>query len=162
MTVSIHTFFYTVVLLILIAYLFTAAISVNFSQSLYATIENSTTVQPMLLLTNPSSTNIRVEVVSTNDTALGKHTCTYASIIIVFHAICLGRGIDYDSRLISLEIPAGTTSLNFSVEIVDDNVLEDFETFNLTINSFSLPANVSVTTPNRTVVLIIDNDGEFV
>ena len=73
----------------------------------------------------------------------------------------LGRGIDYDSGPFNLIIPAGGTSYQFSIEIINDNILESFEIFNLTINPLSLPTNVSVGNPNQTMVLIIDNDGKF-
>jgi len=73
----------------------------------------------------------------------------------------LGKGIDYDSGPFNLTIPAGETSYQFSIEIINDNVLESFEFFNLTINPLSLPAKVSVGNPNQTVVIIIDNDGKF-
>ena len=49
------------------------AISINFSQSLYTSNENTMTVQPILLLTNPSSTDVTVQVMSINITAFGKH-----------------------------------------------------------------------------------------
>ena len=75
------------------------------------------------------------------------------------YVTCLGRGIDYDSGPFNLIIPARRITFPFSIEIIDDNILEDFETFNLTINSLSLPASVSVTNPDQTTIVIIDNDG---
>ncbi|XP_065910088.1 uncharacterized protein [Dysidea avara] len=114
-------------------------ISVNFSQSLYTNDENTKVVQPMLLLTNPSSTDITIQVRSINITAYG-------------------RGIDYDSGPFNLIIPAGKTSCQFRIEIINDNILENLEVFNLTVNPLSLPANVYVGNPNQTMVLIIDND----
>jgi len=59
-----------------------------------------------------------------------------------------------------LIIPARSISFPFSIEIIDDNILEDFESFNLTISSFSLPANVSVANPDQTTIDIVDNDGK--
>ena len=83
------------------------------------------------------------------------------SITNELYIICLGRGIDYDSGPFNLIIPARSTSFPFNIEIIDDNILEDFEAFNLTVNSLSLPASVSVTNPDQTTVVIIDNDGKF-
>ena len=55
-------------------YFVSVAIGINFSQSLYTSNENTMTVQPILLLTNPSSTDVTVQVMSINITAFGKHT----------------------------------------------------------------------------------------
>lgn len=73
----------------------------------------------------------------------------------------VGRVVDYyDSGPFDLIIPAGETVYQFSIEITNDNILEDMEMFNLTINPFSLPANVYVGNLSQTMVLIIDDDGK--
>ena len=54
---------------------------------------------------------------------------------------CSGRGIDYDSGPFNLIIPARSISFLFSIEIIDDNILEDFESFSLTISS-SVDCNI--------------------
>ena len=46
--------------------------SVNFSQSTYSVNENSGVIQPVLVLSNPSSTDITIEVTSTDGSATGK------------------------------------------------------------------------------------------
>ena len=51
--------------------------SVKFSQSTYSVNENSGVVQPVLVLSNPSSTDITVEVTSTDGSATGE--------LILFH-----------------------------------------------------------------------------
>ena len=43
-------------------------------------------------------------------------------------------GIDYDSKPYSIMLPAGMTSVMLNVPIFNDNILEDDETFTLTIN----------------------------
>ena len=47
-------------------------ITVSFNQSEYSVFENVTVVQPVLILSNPSSTNISVQVTDNGDTAFGK------------------------------------------------------------------------------------------
>ena len=49
------------------------AATVKFNQSLYYVIEDSGSAYPTLVLSNPISSNIIVDVVSTNLTALGEH-----------------------------------------------------------------------------------------
>ena len=48
------------------------AITVSFSQSTYTVGEDDGVVQPVLVLSNPSSTDITVQVISTDNTATGK------------------------------------------------------------------------------------------
>ena len=50
------------------------AISISFSQSSYSVNETVGSLQAMLVLSNPSSANITVMVLSDNDTATGKYT----------------------------------------------------------------------------------------
>jgi len=72
----------------------------------------------------------------------------------------VGRNIDYSSGPYILTYPARQTSYQFVIRITDDNVLENFETFNLTIDSLSLPNNITTSVPSETVVLIVDDDGK--
>ena len=52
-----------------------------FSQSLYSVDEDTGVTQPVLVLTNPASTDITVEVFSTYGTAIGE----YRSILIYYY-----------------------------------------------------------------------------
>jgi len=56
--------------------------------------------------------------------------------------------------------PAGTTELMFIIAIINDDILEETETFDVFINSSSLPSNVTSGEPGDVVVIIWDNDGE--
>ena len=55
---------------------------------------------------------------------------------------------------------AGVNLSQLNILITDDNILEDDETFNLTINQSSLPDGVVVVDPSQVTVTIMDNDGE--
>ena len=50
------------------------------------------------------------------------------------------------------------TSVPFKVSLNDDDILEENETFILTINQSSLPSGVTVSNPSVTTVNIVDND----
>ena len=52
------------------------------------------------------------------------------------------------------------TRTSFTVLINDDNVLEGNETFDLIVNSSSIPSDVTVDNNGRTIVTILANDGE--
>ena len=72
-----------------------------------------------------------------------------------------GGGIDYDSGLYTVTIPAGQTSSIFSVTLNDDNILEVNENFSLLINEHSLPPRVILGNPDQATVTIDDNDGKL-
>ena len=59
-------------------------------------------------------------------------------------------------------IPAGNYSVVFDISIIDDNILEMNETFELSIESTSLPSKVfpsrTSRDPSMTTVYIIDDD----
>ena len=71
----------------------------------------------------------------------------------------IGRGVDYDSGLYTVIIPAKQTSMLFGILINDDSILEGSESFNLTIST--VPHHVIVTNPNEATVTIVDDDGKF-
>ena len=66
---------------------------------------------------------------------------------------------DYHSGLYDITFSVGDTRFLLNVTIVNDNILENNETFNLTINSSSLPGNVEVGKPGQAAVTIRDDDG---
>ena len=59
-------------------HLFPIAITVMFNQTMYSVIEGNGPAQPVLVLSNPSSTPFNVTVTSTNGSATGE----YCSILI--------------------------------------------------------------------------------
>ena len=63
-------------------------------------------------------------------------------------------GIDYDPGPYNLTIPAGNTSLLFTVPLAIDGILESNEEFEIRINGSSLEVLIS-TEPAR--VVIVDN-----
>ena len=69
-------------------------------------------------------------------------------------------GMDYNSGPYSVQFNARVTRVPFNVMINNDNVLEDDETFNLNINTSSLPNGVTVGDPSLTTVTISANDGK--
>ena len=68
-------------------------------------------------------------------------------------------GVDYDSGPYNILFPAGETSVIFNVMIKDDDLFENDETFNLTINPSS---GVSIINPAQVTVTITDDEGNYV
>ena len=56
-------------------------------------------------------------------------------------------------------IPSGKNNVTFGILINDDNIREESETFNLTIDGSSLPN--SVTSRDNATVTIVDNDSKW-
>jgi len=69
-------------------------------------------------------------------------------------------GEDYKFEPYNVTFPAGVTAKSLNVTIVDDNILENNETFNLRISS-QLPNRVNLNNTNQITVTIEDNDGEY-
>ena len=67
-------------------------------------------------------------------------------------------GQDYVYGPYIVTFPAGVTSSHFNVLIIDDDEHEDNETFELTINSFFLPLNISTIHPDQVTVIIKNDD----
>ncbi|XP_065905004.1 uncharacterized protein [Dysidea avara] len=117
--------------------------TVNFNQSTYNVDESDGPAQPVLVLSNPSSTDITISVFSTDGSATG-------------------GGVDYSSGPYNVTIPAGQISVPFDVPINDDNVVEEIEEFLLTIDQSSSLNGVIISSPNVAVVNISDNDEPMV
>ena len=68
-------------------------------------------------------------------------------------------GVDYDSGIYNVTIPAGQTSVPFDVPINNDTIFEGNEDFNLTIIPNTLPDGVTRGNPDTATVTIRDDDG---
>ena len=71
-------------------------------------------------------------------------------------------GSDYEPGPYSVTFVAGMTRATFNVLITNDNILEANETFELAINMSSLPSDVTIGTPGRLTVTIVDDDGKYI
>jgi len=77
-------------------------------------------------------------------------------MILLMH-ISLTAGEDYNITQQSLIIPAGSTSSSYSVDIINDVIHEDDETFNVAITL--LPSCLSIIVDhNVTIVTILDDE----
>lgn len=71
-------------------------------------------------------------------------------------------GQDYGSGPYTVVFPAGETSIQFNVTITSDDVYERNETFQLTIDSLSLPLNVTTAELDQATVIIINDDCKYI
>ena len=68
-----------------------------------------------------------------------------------------GGGVDYDSGPYTVIFPAGVINVSFDVPIIDDNMVENNETFDLTIVSSS-SNKVTLGSSVHATLTIFDND----
>ena len=134
-------------------------IKIMFKKSSYSGSEGNNQipfkVQPVLVLTIPSSSSITVVVESMDATATGKFL-----IVQPLYNIFLIGGEDYTAGPYSVTIPPNMTEVSFNVNITGDNLLENNETLKLSLSSSTLPDRVTVD-PSEVTVTIIDNDGKL-
>ena len=93
-----------------------------------------------------------------------KHETTWGMrmmINFVLFFFLIGTNEDYSSGPYHIVFTAGMTEAVFNISMNDDDILEETETFNIIINSSSLPNNVTIGGLDEAVVTILDNDGEF-
>ena len=72
-------------------------------------------------------------------------------------------GDDYGygvSTFIPLIFSAEVKIVSFDIPIIDDNILEDNETFLVAINSDSLPSSITLGSIDKTTVTIVDDECE--
>ena len=82
------------------------------------------------------------------------------SVIVI--CVRLTAGDDYTgSGPFYITFPAGDDHVMFIISITNDDVVEDTETFTLSINPSSLPSGVTVDDPSQATVTIIDDDSEY-
>ena len=133
------------------------SLNVRFDSPAYNAFEGGVLLQPGLVLSELSSTAITVQVIADDITATGEY------IYIIINTVALlydtTGGVDYNSGPYSVTLPAGVTRASFNITIINDDVLEDGETFNLIITEDSLPENVTLGTPYLTRVTIYNIGG---
>jgi len=130
------------------------AATVTFERTAYSVNEGDGPAQPVLVLSNPSSTNITVQVRDTKNTA----TSEWSNIITKINIRNNVTGIDYDFEQRTVTFVAGQTRVPFNVSITEDYILESNEDFALTIVRKIPTTSVTRGTPFIAIVTIIDDD----
>ena len=126
----------------------------SFNHSTYIIDEDDGSIQPVLVLSNPSSTDITIQVVNEDSTATGEYPILKSYYYYSFFNNT-GGGVDYNSGPYTVILPAGLTSALFDIAVYNDTILEDDENFTLTINSSSAPDGIS---GGQATVIIMDDD----
>ena len=128
-----------------------------FSQSVYSVKENAGVATPLLVLSNPSSTDIIVQVRDTENRATSELITISVNIICSY--IIKGNS-DYGAGPYNVTFLAGETIVTFDIPIISDSILEGNEDFNLLIVQSSLPNRIIRGIPRLVTVTIVDDDGK--
>lgn len=130
---------------------------IHFDPETYHVNEHCGLVQPTLILSNPSSTNITVQVKDSVDTASRKWTNSY----IYYDKLWIYVGTDYDPGPYNVIFPAGKTRMFFDVVINRDDIIEEDEVFILYIDS--LPNGILFDSDSdvTAIITIRRNDGKL-
>ena len=118
----------------------------RFNQTTYRINENDGAFQPVLVLSNPSLTDITIQVIDSEVSATSLSNYT---------------GGDYIPGPYNVTIPAGHTNISFDIPIIDNNIVEDIKIFSLAIAPESLPYLVSRGNPGVAMVTIVSDDGKL-
>ena len=65
---------------------------------------------------------------------------------------------DYIGGMVTFDIPAGVATQSFTIDVVDDNVIECDERFKITL-LFATICNIAIGNDSNSEVIITDNDG---
>lgn len=142
-------------------------IVVNFGLSTYIADESSKNVEVDIRFSNPSSTDITVQVtnrdISANSRGMYNYVCIYLNFIgwnSILQKYILYVDNDYGPGPYTLTFPPETVTSLFNISITDDNVLEGNEIFNLTVHVTDtlIVSRVSTGDPSQVTVTILDND----
>ena len=124
-------------------------IVVNFSQAIYVVVENNGSVQAELVFSNPASFDITVQVIVSDVSAVGVNNTECTTV---------NSENDYTMGLYNVTFPANVTVGVIDIPVCDDIVLEEDESFNISVVSQSLADNVTVGSVNQATVVIVDYD----
>ena len=126
----------------------------SFGGSSYTTEEESEQGHSNLIFSNPSSFDISIQVMMTDDTAVGVNNTTHNCDI---HS----HSNDYIMGLYNVTFTAMQTESFINIPVCNDIVLEHDEAFHLAIVSETLHVNVTSGNLDQASLSIIDNDRKF-
>ena len=119
---------------------------------MYDVMEGNGIIRPELIFSNPSSFDITVQVMATDNTAAGVNNTECAT---------LSPNNDYTLGLYNVTFPANVTTRSVDIPVCDDRVFEGDESFSVSIISNSSPDNVNSGSLSQATVIIIDDDCKF-
>ena len=133
----------------------------EFAQTSYSGLERYGYISVRLLLRGSNNLvhNITVTVAPTDQSpvsAEGKR-CTCINVAILTCELS-GNGIDYDSNPIIASFNAGANITTINIPVINDNITEETETFDLTLTiPLSLSGQVVLGNISRAIGKIIDD-----
>ena len=136
------------------------AVTVSFDKSSYIINKLLPPPTAKLRLSQSLPNDVTINITDQAGTATGKLINVSTSSVLM--TIVLSAGKDYRSRIHPVTFTKGSKSISFPLLIypLDDEIVEEDETFNITIDSASLPNGVSLGDPCIAIVTIKDDDSK--
>ena len=78
----------------------------------------------------------------------------------IINGICIIAGEDYSGSPITVTVPAGVTMQPFTINIIDNNIIECDETFNIAMIPVTI-CGVTIGNNDNGEVIIRDYDGKY-
>ena len=133
---------------------------VNFGLPVYSANEASERAEVDVHFSNPSSTDITVQVTN-RDISASSRGMYFMTINLLFSIhILAGVNIDYDPGPYTITFPPGRVNSSLTIPITDDIILEENEIFNITVRVTSalILSRVATGDLSQVTVNILDND----
>ena len=143
---------------------------ISLEQSEYLVLNENDSLSVKIIMSNVTSQGVIVEVTITDGTATGKYMHVLGHILLLI-SLCLytlffilyisTAGMDYNviASVFNVTLSTGAISSSFNIDIIDDVIHEDNETFTITIRLLPSCLSLSLGTSSSTVN-IVDSDGK--
>ena len=125
----------------------------SLSQSQYSVAESNNTLTGTITLSSRASEDVIVEV-TISDGSANSSNIIYAMTKCCIHYTMSG------ALVFDVTISAGSASSSFRMDIINDTIQEDNETFNIAIRLLPSCLSLSLGTSSSTI-MIIDDDGNY-
>ena len=154
-------------------------IQVNFLDDEYTFNEGDGMATVILTKTGSNEIPVMVSVVTMtqDDTATGMQVTTFSRAYTYSHALSISlspylplfppslpppplAGADYNATILPVEFQMTQTQIPLIIPLLDDDILENTESFTVILAVTSGDSNVELGPRNETRITIIDNDGE--
>ena len=137
--------------------------NVNFEQSTYSVYEDSGSVQLVLVLKKPSSTDltVRVKMFNQQTSATSMYVCSYVHHNLLYmYCNTYIEGSDFYFVPLYISFLTGVMKVAFNVTIIEDTILEYNESFSVGVDPLTLPDKITIGISSHTTVTILNDDSK--
>ena len=129
---------------------------VNFNQSSYGVMEDAGSVTMVILLSQLSPVPFQLEISTIDVTAESSNRNIK---IIYLYTYVVTDIIDYIGGMITVDVPAGITAQSFTIDIIDNDLVDCVKRFNTTMVSTTLCTVATGNESSSEVIIMDHNEG---